>query len=92
MEIPQDQEDENLVVDADAVEEVDHRQARSILTRLLATGAGCVAIWPVTIPKPDMHSHREVAMLALPVEDFLNLHKKVQEDADVKVALYDSVD
>ena len=91
MEIPQDQEDENLVVDADAAEEVDHRQARSILTRLLATGAGCVAIWPVTVPKPDMHSHREAAMLALPVEDFLNLHKKVQEDADVEVALYDSV-
>ena len=62
VEIPQDQEEENLVVDADAVEEVDSHQARSILTRLLATGVGCVAIWPVTVPRPVMHSHREVAM------------------------------
>ena len=92
MEIPQDQEEENLVVDADEEEEVDNHQARSILIRLLATGAGCVAIWPVTVPNPDMHSHREVAMLALPAENSLNLYKKVQEDAEVEVALYDSVD
>ena len=40
------------------------------------TGAGCMAIWPVTAPKPVMHSHREVAMLALPTENFLNPGKK----------------
>ena len=37
---------------------------------------GCVAIWPVTVPKMDMHSHREVAMLALPEEDSHNPGKK----------------
>ena len=79
------------MADADAVDEEDNHQARSILTRLLATGAGCVAIWPVTVPKPGMHSHREVAMLALPMEDSLNPGKKAQEDVDVEVALYDSV-
>ena len=53
----------------------------------LVTGAGCVAIWPVTVPKPVMHSHREVAMLALPMEDSLNLGKKahnVDEAVDGK--------
>ena len=88
---PQDQEDANLVADVEVLDGEDH-QARSTLTRLLVTGAGCVAIWPVTVPNPDMHNHREVALLALPAEDFLNLYKKVQEDADVEVALYDSVD
>ena len=91
MEVPQDQEEENLVVDTDEVAEEDNRQARSILTRLLVTGAGCVAIWPVTVPKLGMHSHKEVAMLALLVENSLNPGKKAQEDVDVEVALYNSV-
>ena len=73
--IPQEQEDANLVADVVIVEERGH-QARLILTRLLVTGVGFVAIWPVTVLKPVMHSHREVAMLALPVEDSLNLGKK----------------
>ena len=51
---------------------------------------GCVAIWLVTVP--NQHSHREVAMLALPVENSRNPYKKVQEDEDVEVAQYDSVD
>ena len=54
-----------------------------ILTRWLATGAGCVAIWPVTVPNPAMRNRREVAMLALPVEGSLNPGKKAQEDAGV---------
>ena len=86
VEDPQDQEEEVLVVDVavDEAAEVDHRQARSILTLLPATGAGFVAIWPVTVPKPVMHSHREVAMLALPAEDSHNLGKKAhKEDVDV---------
>ena len=62
------------------------------MTRWHVTGAECVAIWPVTVPKPGMHNHREVAMLALPAEGSLNPYKKVQEDEDVEVALYDSVD
>ena len=53
------------------------------LTPLLATGAGCVAIWPVTILNPVVHNHREVAMLALPMEDSLNPGTKGQGDVDV---------
>ena len=80
---PQDQEDASLVADAEILDGEDH-QARSILTRLLATGAGCVAIWPVTVPKPVMHSHREVAILALPVEDSHNPGKEAHKE-DVAV-------
>ena len=35
-----------------------------------------MAIWPVTVPNPEMYNHREAAMLALPEEDFLNPGKK----------------
>ena len=52
---------------------------------LLVTGAGCVAIWPVTTPNPVTYSRREVAMLALPEEDFLNLGKEAQNLMDVAV-------
>ena len=53
------------------------------LTPLLATGEGCVAIWPVTVLNPVVHSHREVAILALTVEDSLNPGTKAQGDVDV---------
>ena len=46
------------------------------MTHWHVTGVGCVAIWPVTVPNPGMHRHREVAMLALPEGDFLNPGKK----------------
>ena len=52
---------------------------------LLVTDAGCVAIWPVTVPNPVTHSHEEVAMLALPKEDFLNPGTKAQDQEDVVV-------
>ena len=42
-----------------------------------------MAIWPVTVLNPVVHSPREVAMLALPVEDSLNPGIKAQEDVDV---------
>ena len=85
MEDPLDQE-AMLVVDVavDVAAEVVHlRQARSILTLLPVTGAGCVAIWPVTVLKPVICSLREVAMLALPVEDSLNPGRKAQKEEDV---------
>ena len=84
-EDPQDQEEEVLVVDVsvDEAAEVDHRQARSILTLLPVTGAGCVAIWPVTVPKPVICSLRGVAMLALPVVNSLNPGRKAQKEEDV---------
>ena len=91
MEVPQDQEEENLVVDADAVDEEDNHQARSILTRLLATGAGCVAIWPVTVPNLVMHSHREAALLALPVEGSLHPGKKAHNEDEAVEGKFSSV-
>ena len=50
-----------------------------ILIPWLATGAGSVDIWPVTVPKLEQR-RREVAMLALPAEHSLNPGKKAQED------------
>ena len=82
----QDREEAMLVVEeaVDGVVEVVHLlQARSTLTLLPVTGAGCVAIWPVTVPKPVICSLREVAMLALPVEDSLNPGRKAQKEEDV---------
>ena len=48
-----------------------------------------MAIWPVTVPKRP--SHREVALLALPVENRLNPCTKAQEVEDVVVDRSDSV-
>ena len=84
VEDPQDREEAVLVdVAVDEAAEVDHRQARSTLTLLPVTGAGCVAIWPVTVPRPVIRSLREVAMLALPVVNSLNPGKKAQKEEDV---------
>ena len=63
------------VVDLVVVEKEDEA-ALDHLIPLLVTGAGCVAIWPVTVLNPVRHSHREVAWLALPEEDSLNPGKK----------------
>ena len=50
-----------------------------ILIPWLVTSAGCVAIWPATVPKLERR-RRQVAMPALPVEHSLNPGKKAQED------------
>ena len=73
------------VVDSVALGKVEGA-ALGHLTPLLATSAGCVAIWSLTILNPVVHSHREVASLALPVENSLNPCKKAQEEEDVVVA------
>ena len=52
---------------------------------------GCVAIWPVTVPSPRVQRHKEVAMLALPVEVHLNPCKKAQEAEEEEVDRSDSV-
>ena len=45
--------------------------------------AGCVAIWPATVPNPKA-SRWEAAQIALPEELFLNPGKKAhREDVDV---------
>ena len=55
---------------------------RMILWRAIAVG--CVAIWPATVPRK--RSHREVAWLALPVENPLNpcneAHEVEEEEDD----------
>ena len=58
------------------VEKEEQEAALDHLILSLATSAGCVAIWPVTVLKPVVHNHRGVAMLALPVGDSLNPGKK----------------
>ena len=45
-------------------------------THLHVTSMGCVAIWLVTVPA--MRSHRGVAMLCPPEEDFPNPGDKAQ--------------
>ena len=78
------------VVDPVVVDEVEE-VALGHMILLLATGAGCVAIWPVTVLNPVVLSHKEVALLALPVENSHNLCKKAQEEEDEVVAQYGSV-
>ena len=67
--------------DADLVEEEEEEVEMSALILWHVTGAGCLAIWPVTIPVL-VHScgHWEVATPALPMEHSPNPGKKAQED------------
>ena len=68
-------EDDVRVV-VDEVEEDELGLAMLVTTHWHVTGAGCVAIWPVTVPNPGMFSHREAATLALPAENSLNPGRK----------------
>ena len=86
--IPQEQEDADLVADVVTVEEKDH-QAQSISTRLLVTGVGFVAIWPVTVLRPETHSHREVELPTLPEDD---LHNPCSEAHVAEVEAIDRFD
>ena len=54
----------------------------------LVISAGCMAIWPVTVPKPEQR-RQEVVMLALPNVNSLNPGKKAKE-GEVEVGLFDS--
>ena len=52
-----------------------------LMIHSLATAVGCVAIWPVTVPK--IHNHKEeVAMLCLSEEEVLNPGSKALEDVE----------
>ena len=57
----------------------------------LVTGAGCMVIWPATVPKLVRHRCREVALPALPVEVRLNPCKEAQEVEAEEVDRSDSV-
>ena len=48
----------------------------------LVIGAGCVVIWPATVPKLVRHHCREVALPALPVEVRLNPGDQAQKEAE----------
>ena len=69
------------VVDPVVLEKVEG-VALGHLTPLHATGVGFVAIWPVTVPSPRVRRRREVAVLALPVENSLNPGIKAQEEEE----------
>ena len=43
---------------------------------------GCVAIWPVIVPSPRVQRHREVAVLALPVEIRSDPGDQAQKEAE----------
>ena len=81
------QVDTGLVVVDDEEDELG--LAMLVMTRWRVIDAGCVAIWPVTVPK--MRRHKEVAFLALSMVNLLNLCRKAQEDEEEEVALYASV-
>ena len=65
----------------DLVEEEEEEVEMSALILWHVTGAGCMAIWPVTVLVP-VHSRRHwgVPTLALPMEHSANSDKKAQED------------
>ena len=54
----------------------------------LVTSAGCMTIWPVTVPKPEQR-RQEVVILALPKGNSLNPGKKAQKDVE-EVSQFDS--
>ena len=77
--------DRGILVDEaeDQVEEEEENLDQPILIHWRVIGAGCMAIWPVTVPNPKA-SREEVAQVALPEELFLNPGKKAhREDVDV---------
>ena len=58
------------------------------LTHWHVTGAGCVAIWPVTVPKPEA-SREEAAKIAPPKEHLSNPGKEAHKEEEVEVARCD---
>ena len=68
----------------DQVGEEEEHLDQPDLTRWHAIGAGFVAIWPVTVPKPGA-SREEVAKVALPEEHLPDPGKKAQKRYEVEV-------
>ena len=78
-----EEEEETVVAPEEQKAALDH------MILWLAIVVGFVAIWPVTVPK--IYSHREVAVLALPVGSFLNPCTEAQKDVAVEDDRSDSV-
>ena len=79
-------EEELVVVDE---EEEEPGIALQAMTRWHAIAMGCVAIWPVTVPKQC--SHREVELPTLPVEDLLNPCSEAHVAEEEAIDRFDSV-
>ena len=58
------------------------------LTHWHVIGAGCVAIWAVTVPKPEA-SREEAAKIAPPKEHLSNPGKEAHKEEEVEVARCD---
>ena len=72
--VDRDEEDQ-VVEDHQEDVVVDHQDS----TPWHATGVGCVATWPVTVPAPRRnHKRWVVVILALPTEDHSNPGKQAQ--------------
>ena len=76
-------------VDGDMVEAEEEEVEMPILMLWHVTDAGCVAIWLVTVPKPEA-SREEVVKIALPKEHLLDPGKKAHKEDEVEVARCDS--
>ena len=78
-----DEVDQMVVVEVEAVVVTGVHRGAVLDCMMLwpVIAVGCVAIWPVTVPK--QHSHKGVAMLCPPVEISQNLGKKALEDVVV---------
>ena len=77
-----------VIEDAVQVETVD---MVSLLTLWLVTGAGCMTIWPVNVPTPQL-SHRVVAPLGPLVEIRQDLGNQAQEEEEDVDGMFASVD
>ena len=73
----------------DQVEDEEENLDQPDLTRWHVIGAGCVAIWPVTVPKPEA-SREEVVKIALPKEHLPNPGKKAHKEDEAEVVRCDS--
>ena len=81
----EEDEDQVLVVEDQAVVVVDVEEDPIILDRMipwLVIGVGCVVMWPATVLKPVMHHRREVALPALPVEVRSDPGDQAQKEAE----------
>ena len=73
-----------VAVAEDQAEAEEEGQDHPVLIHWHVIGAGCVAIWPATVPKP-VASRREVAQAALPVERSSNPSIKAHSVAEEEV-------
>ena len=79
-----------MAVAEDQVEAEEEDQDHPLLIHWRVIGAGCMAIWPVTVLNP-VASQREVARAALPVELSSNLGIKAHSVVEEEVGKFGSL-